>query len=30
MIECDLCVKLEGDFLEMIRNVLFAPLKTEM
>lgn len=28
MIECDLSVKLEGDFLEMIGNILFAPLKT--
>ena len=30
MIECDLCVKLEGDFLEKIGNILFAPLKTEV
>ena len=30
MIECDLCIKLGGDFLEMIGNILFAPLKTEV
>lgn len=30
MIDCDLCINLGGDVLEMIGNILFAPLKTEV